>query len=207
AKYTHFTQKRLRMKWFEQQNIAEYLGARAEKHRLPNHYRNIAVQLSGTEGIPNGYPRASSKSEYGNQPWFAARCAIDGKTDNRGHGRDFPSWRPDRRDDVWWKVEFGREVQVDKLVVYLRAEFPHDKHWRSAVLEFSDGSRQEINFAKTAAPQSFTFDHRTVTWVKLTDLVQEEPLGWCALTEIEVWGRDAHVPHLATVRVEPSQRD
>ena len=54
AKYTHFNQKRWRMKWFEQQNIAEYLGARAEKHRLPNHYRNIALQLSGTKGIPKG---------------------------------------------------------------------------------------------------------------------------------------------------------
>jgi hypothetical protein len=35
AKYAHFTQKRLRMKRAEDQNIAEYLGAKAEKHGQP----------------------------------------------------------------------------------------------------------------------------------------------------------------------------
>lgn len=49
AKYAHFTQKRLRMKRAEEQNIAEYLGAKAEKHGRPNPYRNTAVKRSGEQ--------------------------------------------------------------------------------------------------------------------------------------------------------------
>jgi len=50
---------------------------------------------------------------------------------------------------------------------------------------------------KTAEPQTFTFEQRTALWLRFTDLVQEEPLGWCAFTEVEVWGRDAKVTQAA----------
>ena len=72
----------------------------------------------------------------------------------------------------------------------IRADFPHDKHWKRATLVFSDGSRKPIDLEKTPAPQTVVFPPRKTTSVRLVDLVQDEPLGWCALTEVEVWGRD-----------------
>jgi hypothetical protein len=87
-------------------------------------------------------------------------------------------------------VDFGRSVEVDKVDLWIRSDFPHDNYWHSAVIEFSDGSREKIKMEKTHEMQSFSFDKRVVQWLRLTDLVQSEPLGWCALTEVEVWGRD-----------------
>ncbi len=80
-------------------------------------------------------------------------------------------------------------MAIDKIVLYIRADFPHDRHWSSATIEFSDGSSEEITLKKTADPQTFTFAKRVATWVKFTDLVQAEPLGWCGFTEVEVWGQ------------------
>jgi len=168
------------------------LVASAKAETGPAGYRNVAQNPDDTQGEAESYPHATSNSEYKNMACFAARCAIDGKTANQGHGRKFPSWGPEKRKDLWWKVEFGPAVEVDKLVLWIRADFPHDKHWHSATVEFSDGSREKIKIAKTAQPQTFSFKKRTITWLKLTELVQTEPLGWCGLSEVEVWGR--HLP-------------
>jgi len=157
----------------------------------PVDYRNVALNVDDVQGDAKSFPHASSNSECRGLPCFAAKCAIDGKTANTGHGKRFPSWGPDKRKDLWWKVEFGRAVKIDKLVVYIRADFPHDRHWHSATIRFSDGSDQEIEIEKTAQPQTFKFKPRTVTWLLLTELVQKEPLGWCALSEVEVWGCDS----------------
>ena len=56
---------------------------------------------------------------------FAARNAIDGFKENRHHG-GWPnqSWGPEKRNDLWWQVNFGREVEIDKLVITIRADFP-----------------------------------------------------------------------------------
>ena len=155
-------------------------------------YRNVAFNPYDVRGKSTFFPHATSNSECRNEPDFAARNAIDGLSKNKGHGR-WPnqSWGPDRRADLWWKVEFGRPVEVDKLVLYIRADFPHDRHWHAAVIEFSDGSREKIGIKKQAEPQAFEFKKRTVAWLQLTDLVQDPPLGWCALSEVEVWGKDA----------------
>ena len=81
-------------------------------------------------------------------------------------------------------------VEIDKVVIILRADFPHDRCWHRATLIFSDGHRQTIDLEKKAEPQVFTFDVRRTSSLRLADLVQDEPPGWCALTEVEVWGRD-----------------
>ena len=196
-KYAHFMAKRAGMEAMERENIAALVaqrtggGATTVAEETAPAYRNVALNPKDVQGAPAGYPHASSNSEFGGTACFAARCAIDGKTENKGHGDRFPSWGPDKRKDLWWMVEFGQSVEIDKIVVYLRADFPHDMHWKSAVIQFSDGTREKISIDKTAEPQTFAFDKRTVSWLKITDLVQDEPLGWCALTEVQVWGRDA----------------
>ena len=90
--------------------------------------------------------------------------------------------------------ELGGEsfhVRVQTTDLYIRADFPHDRHWHSAVIAFSDGSTQPIEIKKAAGKQSFTFTKRTVTWARMTKLVQAEPLGWCAWVELEFWGTEA----------------
>ena len=197
-KYARYQAKRERMDALDRRNIEAML---AGDRTLPDPggaaapagqegYRNLALNPLDVQGPAAGYPHASSNSEYSNNPAFAARCAIDGKTANRGHGGKYPSWGPDRRKDLWWKVEFGRSVEVDKVVLHIRADFPHDRHWHGATIEFSDGSRERVRIEKTAKPQTFPFAKRTVTWLRFTDLVQEEPPGWCGFSEVEAWGRD-----------------
>ena len=151
-----------------------------------NVYRNLAYNP-----IPQfAFPLASSNSEFAMWPEFAAQNAINGKTDNKGHGPEFPSWGPNKRTDLWWQVDFGRPVETDKVVLWIRADFPHDSAWKSATLEFSDGSRETIALEKTEKPQTFTFPKRATTFLRITELHQDFPLGWCALTEVEVWGTD-----------------
>ena len=145
----------------------------------------------------NGYPHATSNSEYpgdSSDPSFWALNAIDGKTENRGHGKDFPSWGPEKRTDLWWKVNFGKEVEVNKVVIYIRADFKpytpqdHDGYWVSAKLRFSDGSVQSIQLKRTADPQVFELKTTKTSFVQITDLVEEGPLMWCSFNEVEVWG-------------------
>ena len=158
-------------------------------------YRNLALNPYDVRGISTFFPHATTNSECRNDPIFAARNAIDGSLENRKHG-GWPnqSWGPEQRTDLWWKVDFGRSVEIDKLVVTVRADFPHDKVWSSATVRFSDGSTQKIELRAVKEPQSFTFEKRTTSWVELTDLAQEKPLGWCAFSEVEVYGRDAVTP-------------
>ncbi len=158
--------------------------------KQPQDYRNVALNpKAAAETEPSSYPHASSNSEY-NKKEFAARCAIDGKRDNKDvHGCG--SWGPDIRDDLWWKLDFGRPVEIDALVIYIRAAFPHDNYWQQATLEFSDGSQAELKLEKTAEPQRFPISKRVVTWLRITHLKQSEPKKWCAFCEVEVYGKDA----------------
>ncbi len=203
-KYARYQAKRDRMDELDRANIEAMLNPKARPvssgvaDAAKTAYRNVALNPADVRGTAKGYPHASSNSECRGEPCFAARCAIDGATANKGHGKRFPSWGPDKRKDLWWKVEFGRPVEIDKVVLYIRADFPHDKHWHTATIEFSDGTREKIKIAKTADPQTFTFKKRTAVWLKFTALVQDEPLGWCAFTEVQVWGRDAKPAKVAS---------
>ena len=153
--------------------------------------RNVALNPYDVRGETTFYPHATSNSECRKQAEFAARNAIDGDGRNTKHGGwPWQSWGPDKRTDLWWQVEFGRPVAVDKLVLTIRADFPHDRHWHGGAIVFSDGSREAITIKKTAEKQTFAFQKRTVESLKITDLVQAEPLGWCALSEVEVRGAD-----------------
>jgi hypothetical protein len=74
------------------------------------------------------------------------------------------------------------------VVIYIRADFPHDNYWRSGTIEFSDGSSQTITLQKTAAAQVFQFTPHKTRWIRITNLVGQNPPGWCGFTEVEVWG-------------------
>ena len=165
--------------------------ARAASATEISKHRNVALNPFDLTGSTTCFPHASTSSSYKDMPAYVARNVIDGMSKNTRHsGWPYQSWGPHRREDLWLKVDFGRPVEIDKMVLVIRADFPHDRHWHSAVLEFSDGSREAIKIEKKGKPQTFTFKKRTASWMRFTKLVQAKPLGWCAFVEVEVWGKD-----------------
>ena len=161
--------------------------------KVNNLYRNVALNPHDKASGAYSYPHASSNSEYklpkGDQKFFA-KNVIDGKTENTDHDK-YASWGPYRVDDAWLKIDFGNAVVVDQMKIFIRADFPHDTHWDSGVLEFSDGSEHAINLKKTKDAQVFRFDKRRVEWVKIKNLKQTGELGWASFSEIEVWGKSS----------------
>jgi hypothetical protein len=138
------------------------------------------------EGGP--YPRVTASSECRDKPCYRGLNVINGRTENTGHGPKFPSWGPEREETPWINIDFGGTVETDKIVITLRAQFPHDGYWSDGVLEFSDGEPVPVQFKKTAEAQVITFPRRKTKYVKLRDLKWAQENTWCALTEFEVWG-------------------
>jgi hypothetical protein len=155
-------------------------------------YRNLAFNpYDWQDSESSFYPHVTASSECRNELLFAARNCIDGNTNNQGHANwEFRSWGPEKETSPWIEIDFGRQVEIDQVVLHLRADFPHDGYWHSGVLEFDDGSRIDLKLKKTHRAQTFKFDKKKTRQLKLTQLQQKEPLQWCALTEIEAWGRD-----------------
>lgn len=155
-------------------------------------YRNLALNVYDLYGTPSCYPHASANVETRGEAVFAARNAIDGVTVNHSHG-DWPyaSWGINRRDDAVIRVEFGRVVTVDRIVLYTRADFPHDNWWRSVSLTFSNGDELEVELEKSCLPHQIPFREKQIEWVELSRLVKsDDPSPFPALTQIEVYGRD-----------------
>ncbi len=173
---------------FIDEYLKRQLPRRTQKSGSENVYRNLALNPNDTQDAPTAWPHASTNSEYARMDCFAAKNVLDGRTENKGHGPKFPSWGPNKRTDLWLKVDFGHKVKTDKVVLFLRADFPHDGFWHEATLEFSDGSKQVITLRQTDAPQTFTFPAVVTDFVRLSGLKTTLPLKWCALTELEVWG-------------------
>jgi hypothetical protein len=166
----------------------------AEDVKQATGYRNMALNPNDVQGKSDKVPHATSNSEYGDMPCFAAKNVLDGEIKNQGHGPAFPSWGPDLVDDLWIRIELGDNVEVDKAVISVRADFKpyrkrdHDGYWKSGVMQFSDGSKVPFKLKKTADPQTIKFDRRKISWVKITDLVVGEG-KWCGFSEVEIWGK------------------
>jgi unsaturated rhamnogalacturonyl hydrolase len=169
-------------------------GVYLEPGKNPADYRNVALNPADTTNRePVSFPHATSNSEY-NQHEFAARCAIDSSRRNDDvHGCG--SWGPQKETNLWWRLDFGRPVEIDKVILFLRAAWtptnaPHDSYWKRATVAFSDGSGEELDLKQVATGQEFSFTRRTVCWLVLKNLKPAED-KWCALSEFEAWGRDA----------------
>lgn len=153
--------------------------------------RNLALNPLDNHDNTGFFPHATANVETRDEAAFAARNAIDGIRENRGHGKwPYQSWGINKRNDAELRINFGRQVLLDEVVITLRADFPHDNWWRTATLRFSDGSNYSPALKKTDAPQRFPLGRRTVEWLTMGDLVQDEtdPSPFPALTQIELWG-------------------
>ena len=155
--------------------------------------RNLAFNPYDQHGDPGFYPHASANVETRGEAVFAARNAVDGVYENDAHGSwPYQSWGINRDPNAALTLDFGRPVTVDELRLTLRADFPHDSWWTAATVEFSDGSREVLALEKTAAPQRFAIQPRTVNSLTLCALQKaDDPSPFPALTQIEAWGTEA----------------
>ncbi len=123
---------------------------------------------------------------------FAVQNVIDGVVVNNSHGEwPYQSWGIDRKEDALIKIEFGRTVAIDRIVLYTRADFPHDNWWKSVHFTFSDGSERDMQMEKSELPQEITFPIRQISWLEMNHMVKsEDPSPFLALTQIEVYGME-----------------
>ena len=170
--------------------------------------RNIALNAYDLRTKTGGYPHASANFVTREEPCFYERNAIDGEINNQGHGAyPYHSWAGGARNDLEYTLDFGAEVEVEKLVFYLRADFkpdkngvPHDSYWKSIDAQFDDGEVKNCAFQmnRTSFPskenekgQEIVFDTPKKTKkIKLFNFTQvTEILSFAALTQVEVYGR------------------
>lgn len=153
-------------------------------------YRIISLNSHDLRGKSEAYPHAHANFVTREEPCFYERNAIDGICRNESHG-DYPyhSWAAGAREDMDYFIDFGCEVETDKIVVYLRADFPHDTYWKSFDILFSDNTKVHAEFEETAAGQEITFEKKKTSFIHLTNFKQAvNPLSWAALSQIEVYG-------------------
>jgi|GEM_PF-1609524 hypothetical protein len=168
-------------------------------------YRNIALNPNDVRAPGHGFPHASSNSEYPcnydtapncvPDTTFLALSAINGDTLNTSHGSlAYASWGPQLTapSPLWWKVDFGHDVSVDKVKIWVRADWSggHDSYWKRATLVFTNGTRDTIAIDSLKTGQEFPFASRITQSVTITDLVASNPAKWCAFTEVQAWGYD-----------------
>ena len=156
-------------------------------------YRNLAKNPADQHDVEGCYPHASANVETRGESVFAARNAIDGMKANRSHGRwPYASWGINMQDDAEFKLDFGRPVDFDKIVLVTRADFPHDNWWVEVTLTFSDGTSETVALEKSYEPHVLPIERKGITWLTFGNLIKaDDPSPFPALTQIEVYGTDA----------------
>ena len=156
-------------------------------------YRNLAKNVMEPPGNHGCLPHGFANVETRGEAVFAARNAIDGVIANSSHGRwPFQSWGINMQDDAEITLAFGRPVDFDRIVLYTRADFPHDNWWTSATFTFSDGSREVVSMEKSSLPHVFSITRKGITWLKMSNMIKaDDPSPFPALTQIEVYGTES----------------
>lgn len=157
-----------------------------------DNYINLAQNPFDGRDNQGLYPHAVSNVSVSN-PQFFAENAIDGVFETCNHGSwPHSSWGINQQEDAWLRIEFGRPVKAQAVILYLRADFPHDNWWKQVRLSFSDGTEMEAQLNKTGKGQKISFPEKTVAWVRLSHLqMSEEESRFPALSQIMVMGREA----------------
>ena len=169
-----------------------YLYARLATEDEVKAYRNLALNPLDQHGDTHCYPHATANVETRGESVFAARNAIDGVVENRSHGVwPYASWGINRDPNACLKLDFGRDVEVDKIVLVCRADFPHDSWWTQATFTFSDGSVIDFPMEKSDRGHVCSFEKKKISWLTLDKLIKaDDPSPFPALTQIEVYGTE-----------------
>ncbi len=156
--------------------------------------RLISRNSHDRHNVPKYFPHAHANFVTREDPCFFERNAVDGVIDNSNHGMyPYHSWGGGLREDLEFEVRFGTEVEVSRVVLFLRADFPHDTYWREMDIEFSDGTRTHATLQGVAEGQTVEFEPKKTTYIKLTGFKQQRledgSLSFAALSQIEVYGK------------------
>ena len=169
-----------------------YITMRKAEDYENSSYRNLAQNVMDQNKDLGCYPHAHANVETRGESVFAARNCLDGVLANESHGAwPYESWGINKQDDAEITLEFGRPVDIDKIYLYTRADFPHDNWWVQATITFSDGSKEVVNMEKSVKPHVFSIEKNQITWLKIGNLIQsDDPSPFPAMTQIEVYGRN-----------------
>lgn len=170
-----------------------YLYVRQAMPEEVHAYRNLCRNVCDQHDIKNLYPHASANVETRGEAKFFACNAIDGMCENRSHGIwPYQSWGINRQEDAEITIDFGRMIETDKIVIFTRADFPHDNWWTQITVSFSDGTSMDWKLQDHYRfAQTLRFEKKNVSWVKLGNLIKaDDPSPFPALSQIEVYGKD-----------------
>ncbi|AEC02941.1 carbohydrate-binding protein [Parasphaerochaeta coccoides] len=178
-----------------QGNVHLVSARKASKQEITA-WRNLALNPYDHHGNSALFPHASANVETRGESVFAARNAIDGYAAADGHGKwPYTSWGINRDPMASLRIEFGQDVEIDEIVLYLRADFPHDGWWKKATAHFSDGSSLELNLKKPKGAQRFSLEKKITSFIVLDSLVKAAgPSPFPALAQIEAWGTACPCP-------------
>lgn len=169
-----------------------YLTAEKDTPDFLKQERNLSCNIYDQAEASNGYPHAWSNVITPDKPEFDAQNAIDGIIYPWVHGRyPYESWGINRRQDAEWHLDFGRPIHADKIIITLRADFPHDSYWDSIDLDLSNGTHLVLSLTKTGDPQEFSlmtgpFQNLMLSHFHLGDTSSPFP----ALTQVQIIGTD-----------------
>jgi hypothetical protein len=155
-------------------------------------YRNLAVNTLDQHENTAIFPHASANVETRGESVFAAQNAIDGNRENESHGNwPYESWGINMQDDAELTIDFGRTIITDKIILYTRADFPHDNWWTEVTFTFSDGTEMKFEMEKSVKPHVCEFAAKKIEWLKLGKLIKSnDPSLFPALSQIEVYGKN-----------------
>ena len=153
-------------------------------------YRNLALNPADQHRDVPCFPHATANVETRGESVFAAKNAIDGVRANLSHGEwPYASWGINRQQDAVMRLDFGRSIRTDRIVLYTRSDFPHDSWWEQVTVTFSDGGSQEFALEKSSRAHVLTSAPREITWLELGQLIKARDASpFPALTQIEVYG-------------------
>ena len=167
-----------------------YITARLATEKEISSYRDLAFNPYDNHDNSSAFPHAFANVETRGEAVFAARNAIDGLFANDMHGEwPWTSWGINRNPEAEFHLDFGRKVKINRLVITLRADFPHDACWKSGRVTFSDGSIIDLNFKESGEAQVFDFVEKEINSLKFDKLIRyDEHSPFPALTQFQVFG-------------------
>lgn len=155
--------------------------------------KNLCLNPLDYHGNNSVFPHSYANVETRGESVFASRNAIDGLIANDNHGPwPYSSWGINQDPNAAITIDFNRDVLIDEIGIYLRADFPHDTWWSEGTVSFSDGSEEKLNFIKSGDRQSFKIEPRVVNSLTFDRLIKADNSSpFPALTQIEAFGLEA----------------
>lgn len=167
-----------------------YIWAREATAEEIAQYKNLALNVMDQHEAIGFFPHVTANVETRGEAVFAARNAIDGVRENHSHGEwPYQSWGINCQDDAKLRLDFGRSVTINKILLFTRADFPHDNWWKEVTIVFSDNSSIVWELEKSDKAHVLSIEDKTIKWLEICNLKKSsDPSPFPALTQIEVYG-------------------